>query len=103
MSGARNNHPTDSNNVRGDRGNADFDTRNSLSGYFIYDMPQLVHAVPRLTQGWQFNAFFSGQNLNVRKGDKGVILYVGRATGSPRGVGALADEKKLAELVLPQL
>lgn len=48
-------------------------------------------------------AFFSGQNLNVRKGDKGVILYVGRATGSPRGAGGLPDEKRLAELVLPQL
>jgi hypothetical protein len=48
-------------------------------------------------------AFFSGQNLNVRKGNKGLILFVGRATGSPRGVGALADEKRLAELVLPQL
>ena len=48
-------------------------------------------------------AFFSGQNLNVRKGNKGLILYVGRATGSPRGIGALADEKRLAELILPQL
>jgi hypothetical protein len=48
-------------------------------------------------------AFFAGQNLNVRKGDKGVILFVGRATGFPRGAGALPDEKRLAELVLPQL
>jgi hypothetical protein len=48
-------------------------------------------------------AFFSGQNLNVRKGDKGLILYVGRISSSPRGVGALPDERRLADLVLPQL
>jgi hypothetical protein len=48
-------------------------------------------------------AFFAGQNLNVRKGDKGLILYVGRSTGLPRGVDALPDEKRLAELIIGQL
>ncbi|MDX6410110.1 MAG: hypothetical protein QOE13_3181 [Gaiellaceae bacterium] len=48
-------------------------------------------------------AFFAGQNLNVRKGDKGLILYVGRISSLPRGLGGLPDEKRLAELVLPQL
>ncbi len=48
-------------------------------------------------------AFFSGTNLNVRKGNKGLILFVGRISSLPRGVGALADERRLAELVLPQL
>lgn len=48
-------------------------------------------------------AFFSGENLSVRKGNKGLILYVGRSTGSPRGTAGLADEKRLAELVLGQL
>ncbi len=48
-------------------------------------------------------AFFAGTNLNVRKGDTGLILYVGRATGSPRGVDALPDEKQLAATVLARL
>ena len=48
-------------------------------------------------------AFFSGQNLNIRQGNKGVILHVGRISSSPRGVEALPDEKRLAELILPQL
>lgn len=48
-------------------------------------------------------AFFSGQNLNVRKGNTGLILFVGRNSGSPRGIGALPDERRLAELILPQL
>ncbi len=48
-------------------------------------------------------AFFAGTNLNVRKGDTGLILFVGRATGFPRGVDALPDEKQLAAIILPQL
>ena len=48
-------------------------------------------------------AFFAGQNLYVRKGSKGLILYVGRTNSSPRGVDALPDERKLAELVLTKL
>ncbi len=71
MSFARNTWPTDSNNVRGDWGNADFDTRHNLSGYVLYDLPQLVHSAPRLTKGWQLNAFFtynSGFPFNVFSG-----------------------------------
>ena len=48
-------------------------------------------------------AFFSGTNLNVRKGDTGLILFVGRATGFPRGPDAIPDEKALAALILPQI
>ena len=48
-------------------------------------------------------AFFAGTNLNVRKGDTGLILFVGRATGSPRGPDAIPDEKALAALILPRL
>ena len=48
-------------------------------------------------------AFFSGQNLNVRKGNKGLILFVGRNTGFPRGEAGLPDERRLADLILPQL
>jgi hypothetical protein len=71
MSFPRNTWPTDSNNVRGDWGNADFDTRHGLSGYVLYDVPQLVHSAPRLSKGWQLNAFFtynSGFPFNVFSG-----------------------------------
>ena len=47
-------------------------------------------------------AFFAGTNLNVRKGDKGLILFVGRTSG-PRGLDALPDEKQLAELIISKL
>jgi hypothetical protein len=48
-------------------------------------------------------AFYASENLNVRKGNTGVILFVGRANGSPRAEAGIPDEKKLAALVLPQL
>lgn len=48
-------------------------------------------------------AFYSDGNLNVRKGDTGLILFVGRANGDPRGADALPDEKQLAAVVLPQI
>ena len=48
-------------------------------------------------------AFYGSGNLNVRKGNKGLILYVGRNNSLPRGAKALPDEKQLAALVLPQL
>lgn len=48
-------------------------------------------------------AFYADQNLNVRKGDTGLILYVGRSSSLPRGSDAIPDEKRLAELILGQL
>jgi hypothetical protein len=59
MSYARNGSPTDNNNLKGDYGNADFDTRHNLSGYVLYDLPQIGHAMPRLTNGWELTAFWS--------------------------------------------
>src|SRR5499427_3453440 len=59
MSNARNSSPTDNNNLKGDYGNADFDTRHNLSGYVLYDLPQIGHARPRLTNGWELTAFWS--------------------------------------------
>ncbi len=59
MSAPRNNRPTDNNNLRGDYGNADFDTRHSVSGYVIYDVPQFGQSLPRLTKGWELSAFGS--------------------------------------------
>ena len=48
-------------------------------------------------------AFYGAGNLNVRKGNKGLIVFVGRTNSLPRGVGAIPDEKQLAALILPQL
>ena len=48
-------------------------------------------------------AFFANENLSVRKGETGLILFVGRANGYPRGPAGLADEKKLAALILAQI
>ncbi|MDT4914024.1 MAG: hypothetical protein QOC66_3152 [Pseudonocardiales bacterium] len=48
-------------------------------------------------------AFYSNGNLNLRKGNTGLIVFVGRANGSPRGEEGIPDEKKLAALILPQL
>jgi hypothetical protein len=48
-------------------------------------------------------AFYGSGNLNVRKGNKGLILYVGRTNSLPRGARAIPDEKQLAALILPQL
>jgi hypothetical protein len=48
-------------------------------------------------------AFYGSGNLNVRKGNKGLILFVGRINSLPRGAKAVPDEKQLAALILPQL
>ena len=48
-------------------------------------------------------AFYGSGNLNVRKGNKGLILFVGRTNSLPRGAEAIPDERKLAALILPQL
>jgi hypothetical protein len=48
-------------------------------------------------------AFYGSGNLNVRKGNKGLILFVGRSDSLPRGAKAIPDEKQLAALILPQL
>jgi hypothetical protein len=48
-------------------------------------------------------AFYGSGNLNIRKGNKALIVFVGRTNSLPRGAKALPDEKQLAALVLPQL
>jgi hypothetical protein len=48
-------------------------------------------------------AFYSNGNLNIRKGNHGLILFVGRINSAPRGLDGIPDEKKLAEIILPQL
>jgi len=69
MSGARYNFPADQYNLKGDWGHADFDTPHAMSGYLVYDLPQLGHSVPRLTKGWEVSSYFAA--------DAGFRFYVG--------------------------
>lgn len=48
-------------------------------------------------------AFYSNGNINVRAGDTGLILFVGRKSSLPRGTDGIPDEKQLAALILGQL
>jgi hypothetical protein len=59
--------PMNNYNLKADYGPSTFDNRNTITGTVFYDIPQLIHVVPRLTKGWQANALFtysSGQPLN---------------------------------------
>jgi hypothetical protein len=59
----QNNIPGD----RGDYGNSDFDTRNSLVGYINYDVPA-APGPKKLTDGWSLNssfAFKGGQPITI--------------------------------------
>jgi hypothetical protein len=68
MSGDRNSYPTDSHNLRGDWGLADFDTPQALSGYLVYDLPQLGHSMPRLTTGCPFSVSSGVDNSHTLQG-----------------------------------
>ena len=59
LSDPRNNPPTDNNNLKNNYGNAAFDTRHSVSGYVLYDLPQLGRMIPTLTKGWEVTTFWS--------------------------------------------
>jgi hypothetical protein len=48
-------------------------------------------------------AYFSGENLYVRQGNTGMILFVGRNDGYPRGTDGIPDEKALAAIIIAQL
>jgi hypothetical protein len=51
--------PMNSYNIHQDYGNSTFDTRNTVTGFVYYNAPQLFHAMPRLTKGWQANALYT--------------------------------------------
>ena len=50
--------PMNSYNLKADYGPSTFDGRNNVNGYVFYTLPQLFHAMPRLTKGFQANASF---------------------------------------------
>jgi hypothetical protein len=63
--------PQNSNDLAGDRGNANNDIRNHFAAYFGYTIPTLAHGPRALTSGWEVNGilkFQGGQPLNVLTG-----------------------------------
>lgn len=57
----------------------------------------------KVVNGVGDEAFFANGNLNIRKGNTGLILFVGRNSGYPRNLAGLPDEKTLAAVVLDQM
>jgi hypothetical protein len=47
--------PQDSNNLKGDYGNSDFDVRNAFNGAFFYDVPRIAHGPNWISAGWRIN------------------------------------------------
>jgi hypothetical protein len=46
-------------NLHQDYGPSTFDNRHLLNGFVYYAVPQLFHAMPRLTRGFQLNAIYT--------------------------------------------
>ena len=51
--------PMNSYNLHQDYGASTFDNRHLLNGFVYYTVPQLGHAMPRLTKGFQLNAIYT--------------------------------------------
>ena len=51
--------PMNSYNLHQDYGPSTFDNRNVLNGFVYYSVPQIGHALPRLTKGFQLNAIYT--------------------------------------------
>lgn len=71
ISNFRNTAPENSKNLAQDYGSSDFDVRNTLNAYLVYEAPQIGHSLPVLTRGWQLNVFttaFTGTPFSVKAG-----------------------------------
>lgn len=70
-SDVRNNLPTNSYDLRNEKGPASFDTRHIMTAFISYEVPVFVKALPLLMKGWQLNSLFTahgGQPLNILAG-----------------------------------
>ncbi len=70
-SDVRNTIPTNSYDLRGERGSSTFDIRQIFTSFVSYQVPQLGHFAPRVTRGWQLNSLFTfhgGSPLNILAG-----------------------------------
>jgi hypothetical protein len=72
--------PMNSYDLNADYGPSTFDGRHNVNGFVYYNVPQLFHALPRVTKGWQLNALFS------------------YATGTPISPAVSSDNSKTAQL-----
>ncbi|MFZ0804919.1 MAG: TonB-dependent receptor [Candidatus Sulfotelmatobacter sp.] len=64
--------PLDSNNLKAEYGNGDFDTRQNFSATFTWMIPGSSHGPQILTHGWQVNSlmtFHGGQPLDEVRGE----------------------------------
>jgi hypothetical protein len=70
-SDVRNTVPTNSYDLRNERGNSTFDIRHIVTSFVSYQLPGSSTFAPRLTKGWQVNSLFTihgGTPLNILAG-----------------------------------
>ncbi len=70
-SDVRNTIPTNSYDLKDERGPSTFDIRQIVTSFVSYQLPQVGHFAPRLTKGWQVNSLFTfhgGSPLNLLAG-----------------------------------
>ena len=70
-SDVRNTVPTNSYNLRNERGNSTFDIRQIVTSFVSYEVPAFTAFAPRLTKGWQLNSlltFHGGSPINILAG-----------------------------------
>jgi len=70
-SAVRSTTPTNSYNLRNDRGSSTFDIRHAVTSFVSYDVPQIAKFAPRLTKGWELHSLFTfttGQPINIVAG-----------------------------------
>jgi len=93
--------PQDPSNESGERGNSDYDVRNTFTGYLDYNVPAF-RGPRRLTKGWEVNSGFSfhggtpytvlsGSNPsgNQEYNDRAVQVMPKPSGGVPHGIGAV--------------
>ena len=51
--------PQDSNNLKGDYGNGDYDTRNNFNGSLVYEISRLGNGPAWISRGWELNSALS--------------------------------------------
>jgi hypothetical protein len=70
-SDVRNTVPTNSYDLRDERGSSTFDIRHIVTSFVSYRLPGSARVAPRLTRGWQLNSLFTfhgGTPLNILAG-----------------------------------
>jgi hypothetical protein len=79
---------------------------NGAAGFAAFKQDQSQKSDFQDVPGVGDEAYFAGENLYVRKGNTGLILFVSQGNrngGYPRGTEGIPDEKALAAIILPQL